>query len=444
MRVFSFPSPICFNLAVVVLLWASVPNCCWAGDWRQFRGPTGQGIAEADPPIEFGVDSAVKWKTPIAGKGWSSPVVQGDKIWLTSAVVVPATKEEREAKLAGDKMASIKEVAGSIELFAICVDFETGSVVHRIELASFDDPEPVNPLNSFASPTPIIDGQQIFVDFGNYGTWCLNSSSGDILWKRRYEVDYSVGPGSSPFLLANKLILVCDGIDQQYVVALERSTGKELWRTNRPPKDASNVEFHKAYSTPVAIQVAGQTQVVIPTAQWVCGYRPEDGKELWRFNHGRGFSVSPSPIFVDGLVVFSTGYMRPELVAVDPTGKGDVTDSKLAWRMSRGVPAMPSPILAGEKIYMISDDGILSQLDPKTGDIQWKERVAGQFSASPVTASGRIYLCSREGIVTVVQAGSEYKELARNKLDSRLMASPAIVGDELVIRTEESLYRIGR
>ncbi|MEM8732895.1 MAG: PQQ-binding-like beta-propeller repeat protein, partial [Planctomycetota bacterium] len=246
MRLKSSPSNSCAAFAgtLVVLFAAATP--CIANDWRQFRGPTGQGTADADPPIEFGVDSKIKWQTEINGKGWSSPVVQDGKIWLTSAVEVPATAAEREAKLAGDKMAAIKKVASSVKLYAVCVDFASGSILHQIKLGNFDDPEPINPLNSFASPTPIVDGQHLFVDFGNYGTWCLDSNSGDVIWNRRYEVDYSVGPGSSPFLLGDKLILVCDGIDQQYVVALDRATGEQLWQTNRPPKDAGNVEYHKA------------------------------------------------------------------------------------------------------------------------------------------------------------------------------------------------------
>ncbi len=415
-----------------------------SASWPQFRGPDGQGNSTAtDVPIRFGLEQAVRWRTPIEGKGWSSPVVADGKIWLTTALTRAASQEEQERKLGDDPLKDIKEVAGAVELKALCVDFESGAIEHNISLAQVDDPEPINPLNTYASPTPVLDGQRVFCHFGNYGTWCLDARTGSPIWTTRIQVDHSVGPGSSPFVIGKHLVLVCDGIDQQFIVALDKTTGKELWRTARPPIRATNVEFKKAYSTPILVDVQGRQQLVIPGAQWICGYDPATGREIWRIDHGSGFSTSPSAVISGGLVVFSTGYMRPELVAVRPDGHGDVTTSHIIWRVSRGAPAKPSPLAVGNRIYMISDDGILTQLRSEDGSIAWRHRISGNFSASPINVSGKLFFCSHEGVVTVVADDETYQELAKNELESRLMASPAVVGNDLVIRTEQSLLRIG-
>ncbi len=433
-------------------------GCAWLGltlaglvfhlpaddSWPQFRGPGGQGLSPASKtPVHFNATEGVQWSVPIEGIGWSSPVVCDGRIWLTTAITQTATPEEREEKLAGDPLQGIKDVAGAIEIKAICLRADTGQQLHSISLAAFSDPDPINPLNSYASPTPVIDGERVYCDFGNYGTWCLNAASGETLWQRRIVVDYSVGPGSSPIICQDKLILVCDGVDQQFVVALDKMTGEETWRTPRPPMAATNKEFKKAYSTPLVIEVNGQDQLVVPTAQWICGYAPETGEELWRIDHGQGFSVAPRPIVVNDLVVFATGYMRPELVAIRPNGRGDVTQTHIAWRLSQGVPAKPSPIAAGDRIFMIADNGILTQVRAQDGSIVWKERLAGDYSASPINAGGKLYFCSHQGVVTVVADSDEYRALAKNEVGTRMMASPAVIGNDLLIRTENALLRIG-
>lgn len=412
--------------------------------WPQFRGPDGQGNAgTANVPLEFDTKRMVRWQTPIDGKGWSSPVVAEGMVWITTAITRPATPEEQASKLAKDPLKGIKEVAGSVQIRAIGVDYATGKVVHDLVLAEIDDPEPINPLNTYASPTPMLDGGQVYCHFGNYGTWCINAQTGEQVWHRQIVVDYSVGPGSSPLVHQDKLILVCDGIDEQFVVALDKATGQEVWRTARPPKRASNVEFRKAYSTPIVVSVQGKQQLVVPTAQWICGYAPDSGEEIWRIDHGNGFSVSPRPIATNGLIVFSTGYMRPELVAVRPTGVGDVTDSHIAWRVDRGAPNKPSPIAVGDRIYMVADNGILTQLRTSDGSIAWQKRLSGNFSASPICAGDKLFFCSHEGKVTVVAAGPTYREVAKNEIDAQILASPAVVGNDLLIRTEHSLFRIG-
>ncbi len=413
--------------------------------WPQFRGPDGQGHAtEASIPAQFGVKQGVRWRAPIAGKAWSSPVISDGRIWLTTAITEAATDEEKARKLADDPLKAIKDVAGTVEFQAICVDFATGNVVHEISLAKVDDPEPINPLNTYASPTPVIAGGRVYCHFGNYGTWCLNAEDGAIVWQRQIVVDYSVGPGSSPYVHGDKLILVCDGTDQQFVMALDAATGKEVWKTPRPPIRATEVEYRKAYSTPIAVQVRGETQLIVPGAQWICAYAPDTGREIWRIDHGDGFSVSPRPIAVGDLVVFSTGYMKPELVAVKTDGQGDVSQTHVAWRVSRGAPSKPSPIAVGDRIFVVNDLGVLTQLRSADGSILWQHRLGGQYSASPIQAGDKLVFCSHTGAVTVVAVDAQYRELAKNELEAAILASPAVVGDDLLIRTENELLRIGK
>lgn len=434
-----------FCLTVFVFFEAAGIPSSYANDrWPQFRGPDSQGTALlAQPPVEFGLTQSIKWRTSIEGKGWSSPVVDDGRIWITTAVAQAATPEESERRLGGNPTGGVKEVARSMEIRAVCVDFESGSLLHNLVLASFVDPDPINPLNTFASPTPVMNDGMVFCDFGNYGTWCLDAETGKTIWQHRIVVDYSVGPGSSPIVHGDKLIRVCDGIDQQFIVALDKATGSEVWRTARPPMRTENVEFRKAYSTPLVISVHEKPQVVVPGAQWICGYDPDNGHEIWRIDHGSGFSVSPMPILVNGLVVFSTGFMRPELVAVKPDGQGDVTNTHVMWRVSRGAPTKPSAIAVGQRIYMVSDTGVLTQLRVEDGSIVWQERLAGNFSASPILAGDHLYFCSHEGIVIVVKPGERFVEVARNELEPRILASPAVIGNDLVFRTEDALLRIG-
>lgn len=422
-----------------ILLAALVFRSALAEDsWPQFRGPTGQGLATSClVPDHFDQTSGMCWRTEIEGKGWSSPVVADGKIWLTTAI----EHERTQTKVKGET----KDVASRLNLRAVCVDFASGKLLHECELAEVKQAQPIHALNTYASPTPVISDGKIFCHFGTYGTWCLNAANGEVIWHKQVVVDHSVGPGSSPVVCGEHLIIVCDGIDRQFVAALHIDTGEEVWRTLRPPMTAANEEMKKAYSTPIVIEVDGRTQIAAPGAEWICSYDPLTGAELWRAKHGDGFSTSPSAVYWRGMVVFSTGFMRPELVAVRADGKGDVTDSHIVWRVKRGAPNKPSPIIAGGQLYMIADNGIMTQIGPD-GVEHWQERLGGNYSASPVGSGDRIFVCSHEGIVTVIKVGEAYSELAKNELagEGRLMASPAVVDGDLLIRSEHALMRFGK
>lgn len=437
--------------AALLFLWAlpvqTVAAEPGASVWPQFRGPSGQGVSDAsEVPLRFGLDLGMKWQTPIAGKGWSSPVIANDRIWLTTALSTDPTTEQREARLANVPLSNMKEVAGSIELRAVCLDSASGSLVHDMALATFDNPQPIHSLNSYASPTPCIDGDRVYCHFGTYGTWCLHAVSGEVIWTNRLVIDHSVGPGGSPVVVGNQILLACDGIDTQFVAALDKMTGQEVWRTDRPPMRASDGEYRKAYSTPLIIEVDGARQAIVSGAQWIVSYDPNSGEELWRIDHGNGFSISSTPIYAvtaggRGLVIFTTGYGQSEVVAVRPDGSGDVTLSHIAWRMDRNVPEKPSPVAAEEVFYLIDDNGVLSCLEVEDAALVFRKRVPGNFSASPLLAAGHLFLSSQEGVVTVIKQSRQYEEVARVQLDARLMASPAVVGTDLIFRSEDSVMR---
>lgn len=414
-----------------------------AQKWSQLRGANGTGVASenAKPAVQIDLDNQTVWELDIPGTGWSTPVYDGELIWLTTAITVKATKNEIAKKLAGDPMAQIKTLAKSVELRAIAISKSDGKLIHDVLLTTVAQPEPINPMNSYASPTPAIADGRVICHFGSYGTWCLDAKTGDKIWDTKYVINHSVGPGSSPVVFDGRVILVCDGMDQQYIAAVELASGKEIWKTSRPPIAATNGEYRKAYSTPINITVDGKQQLVIPGAQWAAAYAPENGKEIWRLDHGKGFSVTPMAIYDSGLIVFATGYMRPQFVAVDPTGTGDVSKTHLKWR-TRGAPTMPSFVVNDGKIYSISDDGILICVDVKTGKELNKKRVGGNYSSSPLLAGGNLYISSREGQMKVVKCSPELETITTNQFKSSIMASPILIGEDLLVRTEKKLIRI--
>lgn len=426
---------------VACTVFAAFNGTADAEDWPQFRGPVGNGQAAATgTPTDF-ADAGVVWQTAIPGTGWSSPVSLNGRIWITTAQTSPATAEEIAAKTKDVQFAKIKTAAGNVKLRALCVDAESGNILHDILLREVSDPDLINPLNSYASPTAALIDEKVILHFGSYGTWCLNSQTGEELWQNALVVDHSVGPGSSPVVTNGIVLIVCDGIDQQFVAGLHLKTGKVAWKTARPDFRASNPEFCKAYSTPLIIDVKGKQQAVIPGAQWMCAYDPQSGREIWRADCGDGFSTTPMAVYAAGLVVCSTGFMAPQLVAVNPDGTGDISADNIVWRSKQGGSTMPTSVSDGKLIYSINDNGILTVLNAASGKLIKQLRIGGKFAASPLLTDGKLYLGSQAGIMTVL-ATDELSRLAQNTMDDTLMASPAVLGSDLIIRTGKSLLRI--
>jgi len=393
-----------------------------AARWPEFRGPRGDGHApEARVPLRWSEAENVRWKPPVPGRAWSSPVVWGGKVWVTTA----AEKGEHMGVMA--------------------LDLRTGAVLHQRRLLENEEPAPRNALNSYASPSPVIEEGRVYLHFGSYGTFCLDTGTGETVWARRdLPCDHKEGPGSSPFLFEDLLILHMDGIDVQYVVALEKGSGETRWKTARTfDLSAMDTDMHKAYTTPIVVTLDGEPRLVSTAAEGTFVYDPRTGKELWRLRH-KGFSQSSRPVFGGGLVYLNTGYVRPRLLAVRLEGAGHVkTEDVVAWTHTRSGPTMPSPLLVGPDLYIVSNGGVVSCLDAKTGATAWRERVGGEHSASPVFVDGRLYFFDRQGGTAVIAPGRVFKKLAANRLDDGFMASPAVVDDGFVLRTKTHLYRIG-
>lgn len=386
-----------------------------AEDWPQFRGPDGEGHStETGLPLQWSESQNIRWKTPVTGRGWSSPVVANGRVWLTTSV-------ERQ---------------GRASLRVLAYDVQSGKEVVNAEVFSLPNAVLKNEKNSLASPTPILEGERVYVHFGADGTAAL-STDGKIVWKITLPYDSMHGNGGSPTLYRDLLIVNCDGSDDAYVVALDKNTGKIRWKTQR------RRPFDQSYTTPLVIQVDGRDQVVSIGAYRAAAYDPQTGREIWRVSYGDGFSNVPRPVFSHGLVFIGTGFQEPSMLAVRPTGTGDVTNTHVAYTIERGAPFTPSPLIVGDEFYMVSDIGVASCLDVKTGKIHWQQRVPGNYSASPVFADNRIYFLSEEGVATVIAPGKEFRRLAVNTLDGTTFASIAVSQGTLFIRSDSHLYRIG-
>lgn len=394
------------------LLSATVLNATVsAGDSPQFRGPDGEGHStEKNLPLKWSESENVRWKTEIAGLGWSTPSIAGSQVWITTA-----TDEGKSLRV-------------------ICLDKDSGTAVHDVEVFHHDDPGKIHGKNSYASPSVLVDGERIYVHFGKLGTACLDRNAKPI-WTTEFKYNHRHGPAGSPIVVGDLLILSCDGTDVQFVTALDKHTGKEVWKT---PRDGA-----MAYSTPLLIEVGGQPQVVSTGGEWAMGYEPKSGRELWRFRYPKGYSNVPRPVFGNGLVYVCSGYDKPLLYAVKPDGAGDVTESHMAWKLERGAPLNPSPLLIGDELYLVSDNGIATCLNAKTGEQHWQQRLGGNFSASLLHADGRIYLLDENGKTFVISpTREEYRELAVNELPGRSLASIAAADGALFLRTDKAVYRL--
>jgi outer membrane protein assembly factor BamB len=326
----------------------------------------------------------------------------------------------------------------------VSVDYATGRILHNVEVFHVENPDPVHSQNSFASPTPVMNEGRVYVHFGTYGSACLDAKTGEVLWRNQeWKCDHQNGPGSSPIIWKDLFLVHLDGIDVQYLIALDKRSGQLVWKADRGGKMNENGPFRKAYCTPLVVEHDGRPQLISPAADWVYAYDPATGKELWRANYGKlGFSNVPRPVAGHGMIYISTCFMSPTMLAVRYDGSGDVSDSHIVWRNDRQAPKMPSALLVGDELYLVSDQGVATCLDAKTGDEIWAKRLGGNFNASPLYADGRIYFCNRDGVTYVVAAGREFRFLAENRLESAFFASPAVVEKSLVLRTDKALYRL--
>ena len=428
-----------FSILALGLLALASPYA--RADWPEFRGPFGNGHVSSNNdeprglPLAWSETENVAWKTPIPDRGWSTPVVMDGRIWLTTA-----TEDGHD-------------------FFAICVDADTGEILHNKRLFHTDTPEPLgNAVNCYAAPSPAIEPGRVYVHFGSYGTACLDAETGDVLWKRSdLPCRHYRGPSSSVVLFENLVILTFDGVDLQYVAALDKQTGDTVWKTDRDVQwndqnlggkgaaEAQRIrdgDHRKAHSTPLIVTDERRPLMLSGGAKAAFAYDPRTGEELWRIEFN-DFSVAPRPIYLDGIAYMVTGISRPELWAIRSAGAGNLTYTEnILWRLRSRVAKTASPLLVDGLIYMVSDDGIINCIDALTGEGLWQKRIGGRFAASPIYGDGRIYFCDQDGQTTLIQPGRKFQQVAANTLDDGCLASPAVDGRALVLRTKSHLYRI--
>jgi outer membrane protein assembly factor BamB len=399
------------------------PPLARAGDWGEFRGPGGTGHYTGPALVtEWGQEKNVAWKTSIPGNGWSSPIVANGKLFLTTAV--PQGDDKKP----------------DYSLRALCLDPKSGSILWAKEIfveQGATVPKP-HAKNSHASPTPISDGERVFVHFGHMGTACLDFA-GNIAWKKQEHSYRPVhGNGGSPVLVGDAVVFSADGGDKQFVAALDKKTGDVKWKVDR--KNPSAMSF--SFSTPLLQSAGGRSMIVSPASGFVAGYDPTTGDELWRTKYpGPGYSVIPRPIMAGGRVVLSTGFNNAMLIAISPPSPGEATGA-IAWTAKKDAPHTPTPLAAGDEIYMVSDKGIMTCLDAKSGSVHWSERLQGKgYSASPIFADGNIYVTSEEGVGQVLAAGKEFKEVSHSEMKERTFATFAAADGALYLRTESALFR---
>lgn len=430
LNMFKHRSIVCVIFAVMFV------SVTWA-DWPQFRGPNNDGWPMVQPdgnakpfPLEFGENKNVKWKTAIHDRGWSTPVIWENQIWLTSA-----TED-------GHKM------------YVFCVDRDTGEILLDRQQFFIESPSPLgNDVNTYASPSPVIEAGRVYVHFGSYGTACIDTTTFDTLWQRQdLPCNHFRGPASSPVIFEDKLILTFDGSDLQYQAALDKKTGDTVWKTDRKTnfkdldsegKPQRDGDMRKAYGTPLIVTVDGQSRMYISSSYDAFCYDPGTGEEIWRIDHD-GYSPASMALFGHGLLYIITGRSQPEMLAVRPGGHGDIAKTHIVWRYDKGLPSMVSPILVDDLIFFANNGGVITCIEAKTGQLVWKDRLKGQYYSSPVCAGGNLYFCNVSGDVTVLKPGRTMEIIQLNKLDDGFMSSPAISGSALYLRSKSNLYRIER
>ena len=427
------------HIMLIIAALAAVGLGAAEVNWPEFRGPFGNGTSTStNLPLHWGEQQNVKWKMAIHDRGWSSPVIWDRQVWLTTATT------------------------NGHELFALCVDRDTGKVIRDLKLFDVAKPQYCHPFNSYASPTPAIEAGRLYATFGAPGTACLDTQTGKVLWERRdIECNHFRGAGSSPILYSNLLFLNFDGSDRQFVIALDKKTGRTVWQKNRSidfqdlgpdglPEQGGDTR--KAFATCQIAAFGGQETLLSQGSKALYAYEPLSGAELWRVEERTSYSGATRPVIGHGLVFVPTGFASGQVLAIRPGKPGEILDAKVpgpseiqlqvVWKTKRNAPKKPSLLLLGDLLYAVEDNGVATCWEAKTGATVWSERIGGHHSASPLAAGDRIYLFSEEGKTTVLATGREFKKLAENQLGDGFMASPAVSGDALYVRSRTHLYRL--
>ncbi|HMV50325.1 MAG TPA: PQQ-binding-like beta-propeller repeat protein [Blastocatellia bacterium] len=439
----------CFLLSalIVVLSVGVIAQDRWAQDrWPQFRGAQSLGVAEdANLPDKWSATENVAWKTELPGMGWSSPIVWGDRIFLTSVVNTGETEPVKKGLYFGGERPL---PASEHRWMVYAVDFKTGKIVWEREVHRAVPKITRHLKNSYASETPVTDGERVYAYFGNIGLFCFDLK-GELLWKQMFDAKktrFGWGTAASPVLYKDRLYIVNDNDEESWLMALDKKTGKEIWKVAR--------EKETNWATPYIWENGTRTELIVPATKGVRAY-DLDGKVLWEFK-GMSSIAIPTPFSKHGLLFIASGYVgdqhRP-VYAVKPGASGDISlkegetsNQFIAWYQRQAGPYNPSPIVYGDLYYTLLDRGFFTAHDAKTGkEVYGKQRIdpaAGAFTSSPWAYNGKLFCLSEDGDTFVIQAGNEYKLLGKNSLDELCMATPAIAKGSLIIRTASKLYRI--
>ncbi len=415
-------------LSVLFLLLFSCAFAQNADNWTHFRGSEMNGHAQVKTaPLHWSATENIVWKAPVKGLGWSSPVVFGNQIWLTSA------KED------------------GTEFYTLCYNIETGKLLDEKTIFTCAEPQGIHGTNSYATPTPCIEEGFVYVHYGTFGTACINTENFEIVWKREdLNCKHMQGPASSPILHNDKLIVHLEGTEDPYVIALDKKTGTTIWNSIRPKEIYDKLEpvYRKSYQTPIVIQ-AGGCELLISNSSFMCfAHDVNTGEVIWTMEYGYDSTVS-QPLYWNGLVFVNSGWIFEDnkpffsrQYAIDPTGKGDVTKTHIKWMYEDEVPQIPTPVIVDGKMYMVHDRGMASCIDAVTAKLIWKHELKGNFNSSPVLAAGNIYFFNVKGECTIVKPGSAFEMVAQNFIGETVKVVPVFVDNSMLLRTDKNLYLI--
>ncbi len=416
--------------SLIVILFVFIVISCSPEkqNWTHFRGSNMDGHANVEKaPLSWTDTENVVWKVQVKGLGYSSPVVYGNQIWITSAT------------------------EDGTEFYTHCFDFESGKLLDEKTLFTSEEPQHIHSTNSYATPTPCIEEGFVYVHYGNFGTACINTTNFEVVWTREdMPCDHMQGPASSVILHKNMLIVHLEGTEDPYVAALDKNTGKTIWKSVRPAEIYDPLEpvYRKSFHTPIVVEVDGK-ELLISNSSFMCfAHDVNTGEVIWTIQYGDDSTVS-QPLYYDGLVYVNSGWLFEDnkpfwtrQYAVDPSGEGDVTQTHVKWTYEDEVPQIPTPVIVNGLMYMVHDRGMATCIDAKTGAVVWKEKLKGNFNASPVYAAGNIYFINVKGECTIVKPGNKFQKVAENGIGETVKATPVFVRDKMILRTEKFLYLI--
>ncbi len=433
------------RLSAIAAILIAFSGAASADNWPQWRGPAGTGASvETGLPQTWSDTSNVAWRTRLGGVGVSSPIVWGDRVFVTSQVGQGASRQGPRLGQGGNASAAERSLAsgaaGRISFVVEALHRQTGQRLWRFDLPADGELPSVHDKHNLASPSPVTDGERVYAVFGS-GQVVAIDMTGKQVWARNlgkeiapFEINW--GAGSSPIVHDGSLFLVCYYDNASYLLSLDARTGQQRWKVDRPRGTTS-------YTTPVIVPAASGHELIVNASTGIEAFDAASGRALWHFSETNQFPI-PVAMHHDGVIYLSRGYRSGPYVAIRPGGRGDISKTHVVWRVPTGAPYISSLVYYDGLLYMAGDVGVITAVDAKTGEAVWRQRTSGIFTASPVAADGKIFFASESGETIVMRAGRTAEILARNTIEGRVLASPAISGARIFLRTDDHVIAIGR